>query len=55
MPAVKPPTERPPAMYASWLTVDHASTRLRSSSANAASAAPSIVMHAITASTSVAT
>ena len=37
------------------LTVDQARTRLRSSSAKAASAAPSIVMHAMTPSTVSAT
>src|SRR3954469_21305771 len=38
-------------MYASWLTVDHANTRLTSFSASAHSAAPTIVAAATTAST----
>ena len=38
-------------MYASWLTVDQASTRLRSSAASANRADPSMVTQAITAST----
>ena len=55
MPASYPPTDRAANMYASWLTVDHASTRLRSWEVSANTAASSIVTHAITASTVIVT
>ena len=42
-------------MMASWLTVDQASTRFRSSAAKAKHAAPNMVTTAIPASTSIAT
>ncbi len=45
-------TATPASMYATWLMVDQASSRFRSSWANAATAAPVMLIDAITAATS---